>query len=135
MLDGFLAIRFSNFNRLIVSQWIGLLGIILLWISQDLRLARMALVIMGFGFAPNFPIMMHETPVRFSQKMASVVIGLQMAFANLGFLWMPLVIGQIAKSLTLKFLPIFMLSMMLILVFSTLMIQKKVKEKNAIALD
>lgn len=135
MLDGFLAIKFSNFRRLLVGQCIGLIGIVLLMWSQDLFFARVALILMGFGFAPSFPIMMHETPVRFGQKFASAVIGLQMASAYVGFLVMPILIGQLEKVITLKFLPYFMFTMMIILIASSLRIQSLVYKKNAKALD
>lgn len=135
MLDGFLAIKFTNFKRLLMGQSIGLIGIVLLMWSRDLVLARLSLILMGFGFAPSFPIMMHETPVRFGQKFASSVIGLQMASAYIGFLLMPLFIGQLEKRISLNFLPYFMFTMMLILIGSSLRIQRLVYEKSAKALD
>ena len=103
--------------------------------SHDLFFAQVALILMGFGFAPSFPIMMHETPVRFGQKFASAVIGLQMASAYVGFLLMPLLIGQLERVITLKFLPYFMFTMMIILIASSLRIQSLVYKKSARALD
>jgi len=57
-------------------------------------LALTGIAILGMGFAPIFPSMLHITPQRFGPECSQSVIGLQMAFAYVGSTIMPFCISK-----------------------------------------
>ncbi len=56
-----------------------------------------ALVLLGLGFAPIYPCLMHEVPRRFAPEAVQVVIGRQSGAANLGGAFLPAAAGWIAQ--------------------------------------
>ena len=66
----------------------------------------MSFVMIGLGFAPVFPGMIHETPARFGKEHSTILIGYQMAAAYTGTTLLPPLIGFIASYLTIGIFPI-----------------------------
>ena len=56
-----------------------------------------ALVLVGFGFAPVYPGLMHEVPRRFAASAVQTVIGRQSGCAYIGAAAMPALGGWIAQ--------------------------------------
>src|SRR5690606_16584844 len=59
-------------------------------------LAGVGLVLAGLGFAPVYPCLMHETPRRFSESAAQIVIGRQSGAAYVGAATLPALSGWVA---------------------------------------
>jgi fucose permease len=78
--------------------------------------ALSGLLLIGFGYAPIYPCIIHSTPSNFGEKNSQAIIGIQMASAYVGATFMPPVFGFLAQSISLSLLPIYMLA------FTTLMI-------------
>ena len=74
----------------------------------SMRMAAMA--VLGLGFAPVYPSMIHETPYRFGAERSQAVIGLQMACAYVGTTFMPALFGVLAARLGIGLLPAFLLA-------------------------
>ena len=68
-----------------------------------------ALCVVGLGFAPAYPCMMHETPRRFGATRSQGVISLQMAAAYVGNVCMPPLFGLVAAQVGMWLLPVFLL--------------------------
>lgn len=68
-----------------------------------------ALCVVGLGFAPAYPCMMHETPRRFGATRSQGVISLQMAAAYVGNVCMPPLFGLLAAQVGMWLLPVFLL--------------------------
>lgn len=132
LLDGFLSLKFKNEHRLLTGLTLGFLGILLLLISSDGRLSLMSFMLMGLGFAPTYPVMIHETPKRFGKALSQAVIGLQMASSYIGFALMPIVIGLVSNRFGLAFLPYFLGILMGILMMLTLSLQHFVKQRSLV---
>jgi len=81
------------------------IGVLTLLLPLPVEAGMPALVLIGLGCAPIFPMMIHLTPERFGKKSSQAVIGLSMATAYIGILVMPPVIGLISGFLSLKVLP------------------------------
>ena len=69
-----------------------------------------AMAVLGLGFAPVYPSMIHETPYRFGAERSQAVIGLQMACAYVGTTFMPALFGVLAARLGIGLLPAFLLA-------------------------
>ena len=71
-------------------------GLLLLLLAPNHIFALVGITVMGAGFAPIFPSMLHITPRRFGTDRSQSVIGLQMAFAYVGSTCMPPIFGMLA---------------------------------------
>jgi fucose permease len=90
-------------NRRMVHAGISLAGVGVILFAAPLgaggAIAGVSLI--GLGFAPIYPCLMHETPRRFDSETAAKVIGRQVAFAYLGGMVLPPVIGLAAGQIGL----------------------------------
>ncbi|SHO50792.1 MFS transporter [Anaerocolumna xylanovorans] len=117
-LAGFLTMKFDNRTMIRTGEGIILFGILLLFLPGG-RLTLMAgLLFMGFGCAPIYPSMIHETPRRFGKVISQSLMGMQMACAYIGATFMPPLFGAIANATTFLLYPavlLLFLCMMVIL--------------------
>ena len=67
------------------------------------------LILIGFGSAPFYPSLMHETPKNFGAGRSQAVIVVQIASAYLGTTFMPLVFGWIAGDANIWALPVYLI--------------------------
>jgi fucose permease len=90
-------------NRLLVRLGIGLsiVGVLLFMLNGPYALSLLALALVGLGFAPVYPSLMHETATRFAPDVARVVIGRQAGCAYVGAFFLPPLMGVIAGSVGL----------------------------------
>ncbi len=70
-----------------------------------------ALFLLGVGFGPIFPVMIHETVLYYDRKYSQSVIGLQMACAYTGSTLLPPIYGLIATNISQSALPFFVLGL------------------------
>ena len=64
---------------------------------------------MGIGCAPIYPCIIHMTPDVFGRDKSQAMIGIQMAFAYIGFCVMPPLFGVIAEKISISLLPLYQL--------------------------
>jgi fucose permease len=87
-------------NRQLV-RWgiaISVSGALLFTLNGPVWLSLGAVVLVGLGFAPIYPSLMHETARRFAPDMARVVIGRQAGCAYVGAAFLPPLLGFVAAS-------------------------------------
>ena len=87
-------------------------------IPQVGSLALAGVIIAGLGCAPMYPNIVQDTPRNFGAENSQAVIGVQMAFAYCGSLFMPTVFAFIAERVGYGVMPVFelvMLGLMLVL--------------------
>ena len=117
--SGFLSMRFTNselirFGSLtVVAATIG----VILPLPVPVRVGCFLLA--GFGSAPIFPCILHDTPLRFGVHDAQEVMGYQMAAAYIGSLLVPPLIGLIATKLSQLLIPAAILTIGLMLLIAT----------------
>ena len=70
---------------------------------------RAALFLLGLGFGPIYPAMIHQTPECFGAKASGAIIGLEMASAYVGSAFMPPLFGALGRATTMGILPFFVL--------------------------
>lgn len=77
-------------------------GALLLWLNPTPLVSFLGLALMGFMFAPIFPLMMSLTPARVGPRYATHAVGFQVAAATLGAAALPWAAGALAKRMGLE---------------------------------
>ena len=126
-INGFLAMKFND--RFLVRLGLGIIGagILLVILPFHSVLSLIGFVVMGLGSAPVYPCIMHMTPDIFGKDKSQRMIGMQMAFAYMGFLTVPPLFGIIANHISIALLPVFVLILLVIIMFMHEMLLKKTK--------
>ena len=116
--NGFLAMKLSD--HFLIRMGIGLItvGIVLLFVPLHYVFALVGFVVIGLGCAPIYPCIIHMTPTVFGKDKSQAMIGIQMAFAYIGFLLMPPLFGVIAEHISISLLPVYQL-VLLVFMFIT----------------
>lgn len=104
-LTGFITFKFSNRTIIRTGQIIALTGAIILLLPLPATFALVGFMIVGFGLAPIFPCMLHETPTRFGKPHSQTIMGYQMAVAYTGTTFMPPLLGFVASYSTIGIFP------------------------------
>ena len=73
-------------------------------------------VVIGLGFAPIYPSIIHSTPVHFGAENSQAVIGVQMASAYVGSTFMPPLFGLLANHLSIRLLPPFLAVLIVLMI-------------------
>lgn len=117
VLIGFISNRLGNRRLIRIGLIIAVAGAMLLLIRDVPALSLLGLALFGFGCAPVYPGLMHETPRRFDAATARKVIGWQVAAAGTGAAVMPATFGIIAANFGMEavFPVVFVLAIVLLL--------------------
>lgn len=108
-LTGFITFKISNRHLIRGGQMIALLGAVLLILPLPIGFSLAGFMIIGFGLAPIFPCMLHETPIRFGKKHSQTIMGYQMAMAYTGSTLMPPILGFLAAYTTMGIFPFYII--------------------------
>lgn len=107
---GFIMDKLGDRNMIRIGTCIAVIGILLFGIpTQSETLAVIGCIIIGFGYAPIYPCIIHATPEHFGAAHSGSLIGIQLASAYIGTTFMPPVYGFLGKVFGYEILPIFLL--------------------------
>ncbi|MBN2738507.1 MAG: MFS transporter [Spirochaetales bacterium] len=125
-LSGFMAFKFNNNQLIRLGLIIVITGIIGLIFFDNPVSTGIFIVVTGFGLAPIFPSMIHETPRRFGETHSQALIGYQMGFAYIGTAFLSPAIGVILQIWDVLYFPYILLFLAIILsVLSEILNRKK----------
>ena len=130
-LTGFVTYTMSNRTLIRGGGLLILCGVLLMLLPLALPFALGGFLLVGFGCAPIFPCMLHETPDRFGASNAQAIMGFQMAVAYIGTSLLPPLFGFIASATTLALLPVFLFAYIVALIASSEMLRKTLTEPAA----
>lgn len=119
VLAGFISFKLSNKKMIYLGEIIALIGAILLILDPNNLFVMIAFVMLGLGFAPIFPAMTHETPIRFGRINAQSIIGFQMASAYIGIAVFPPFLGVLMELTSMMLFPVFVLICIILLLYFT----------------
>jgi fucose permease len=102
ILTGLVADRMGNRRMVRIGLGIALAGSVLLILRSADWLVLPGLLLLGLGFAPVYPCLMHETPERFDDETYQKVIGFQVGAANIGASVLPGLVGLLASATSLE---------------------------------
>lgn len=117
ILAGFVVERWGA--RLMISGGLllALAGAVLFASAQSALFDALALGLMGLGFAPVYPCLMHEVPTRFAPEAVQTMIGRQAGAASLGAAALPALAGAVAQQ-SLAAVPWFVIGGIIVLALS-----------------
>ena len=110
--NGFLAMKLDDHFLIRMGIVIITAGIVLLFIPIHSTFALIGFAVIGLGCAPIYPCIIHMTPSVFGRDKSQTLIGVQMAFAYIGFLVMPPLFGVIAEYISISLLPLYQLALL-----------------------
>lgn len=99
ILVGMVVDRFGNRRLIAAGGAVALLGVVLFaFFARSPVMAATALILIGLGFAPTYPCLMHEVPRRFAPEAVQIVIGRQSGAAYIGGALLPAAAGWVAEA-------------------------------------
>jgi fucose permease len=101
VLFGFVVSRVSVHQLLRACMLVTVVAAGVIWLNIPLA-SWLALAVLGFVFAPIFPVLIAETPARLGVGQTANAIGLQVAAAVLGGATIPAAIGVLATRTSLE---------------------------------
>ena len=104
-ISGFASFRLSNRSLIRIGLTLALSAAILLALSGSQAAARLSIIVIGFGLAPVFPSMLHETPKKYGREISQIMIGFQMGAAYLGSAIFPPLTGFVLQQLGTDIMP------------------------------
>ena len=128
-ISGFMTMRLSDLKMIRLGQGLILLGIIIMLIPAGAYISLAGLIMIGFGCAPIYPCIIHSTPVHFGEDNSQAVIGVQMAFAYMGTLGMPVLFGVIANTISVSLLPLYLCVILILMIIMYEALNKVTAEK------
>ncbi len=89
--------RWGNRRCVQTGLWLALGGAVAFAGASSIAASLAALGVMGLGFAPIYPCLMHEVPARFVPEAVQTIIGRQSGGAYVGAALVPAVAGMLAS--------------------------------------
>ncbi|GEK07412.1 MFS transporter [Schleiferilactobacillus harbinensis] len=118
-LSGFIADRLGDRRLIRWGAILALAGIALIVLPLPTPLALAGLIIAGLGCAPIFPAIIHATPTNFGANRSQAIIGVQMAAAYLGMVFMPPLFGWLTGRVSMALFPLYLLFFAIVLLAVT----------------
>lgn len=114
-VNGFLAMKLGDHFLIRLGMALIAVGIGLLFVPFNSVFTLIGFAVIGLGCAPIYPCIIHMTPSVFGADKSQAMIGVQMAFAYIGFLTMPGVFGVIAEHISIALLPAYLLVLLAVM--------------------
>ena len=99
VVSGFITDRVGDKRMIRGGISIIILGVALI-ITLPIEYIFIGLFIIGFGYGPLYPCMIHQTPYLYGKDASSTLMGLEMASAYVGSTFMPALFGLLSNHLT-----------------------------------
>lgn len=129
-LSGFMSMLLTNRQLIVLGQGLIMVGSVLLWQGTRYPLLVAGVCFIGFGCAPIYPAMLHETPTRFGQMLAQQIMGIQMAIGYTGAIALPPLFGFLVPQVGIAVLPLFLMSYTVIMIVASEGLHRLLKNKN-----
>jgi fucose permease len=109
-LSGFIMNKLGDRKMIVLGTFVASFGVISLLIPTGNSIfSLVGFIIIGFGFAPIYPCIIHSTPDNFGEENSGAIIGIQMASAYVGTTFMPPLFGLLGTFISFAILPIFLI--------------------------
>lgn len=129
LVSGFVATRLGDNKLIKLGIVFSAFGIIVLLLPIG-KASLVGLLLMGFGFGPVFPSVLHNIPERFGAKYSADITGFHMGGAYAIGFFFQLVYGFLATSTTFKITGFLLLALCGGLFLANMTALKQIKEKR-----
>jgi predicted MFS family arabinose efflux permease len=109
ILVGFVVDRWGNRRIVLLGALLSTIGASLFTCAASAFPAAVALVLLGLGFAPIYPGLMHEVPKRFAPSVVQTIVGRQSGAGFVGAALLPALAGAVAQR-SLEFIPLILVA-------------------------
>lgn len=117
-VSGVFSVKAENKSLVRIGQGFILAGIFLLLWAGSNQMALLSLVLVGLGCAPIYPCLLHAAPGYFGKESAQSIMGIQMASAYIGSIFMPPLFGLAAEYVSISLYPLFLLFLLILQVIT-----------------
>ncbi len=118
LVTGLITLKVQNRILIRCGQLIAIAGGGILLLPLPAQFSMIGFILIGFGLAPIFPGLLHETPGRFGSKNSAKLMGYQMAVAYTGATFLPPLFGVIAAKTGIALLPFVVLAFLIFMLLS-----------------
>ncbi|MDR1754285.1 MAG: MFS transporter [Eubacterium sp.] len=132
LLSGFLSIKLCHKRMVQIGQILIGAGAVVLFLPIKVNLLFTGFFLLGLGCAPIYPSLIHETPINFGVRYSQSMIGVQMACAYTGTTFIPPLFGILGSKLSYGIFPFFVVLLLLIMIFMTVLLYKKIDNCNIV---
>lgn len=127
---GFAAQKLRADQLVRIGICLSALGALLLLLPIGTWYLPIAYFLIGTGFAPIYPSMLHQTPRIFGGAISQSVMGVQMACAYVGSTFLPPLFGMLSRLLGMGFLPVYVLICVAAMLMCTRYVDGKLKGRD-----
>lgn len=124
-ISGFVSLKLDNQTLVKIGQGLILVGIFMLLLPFQATILP-SFFLIGFGCAPIFPSLLHNTPHNFGKTNSESIMGMQMASAYVGITLMPFVFGKLASIIGFSSLIFFLVIVLAIQIYLNNDLNKRV---------
>lgn len=119
LISGLISIKVSDRNIFRIFSLIFIGGTLFLLFNKNMNLTPIATTILGFGIGPIYPAIIHDTPNKFTPKLTSSVMAIQIGCAYIAMITIAPLFGIIGEKFGFNLLPYALLiCSILMIVFS-----------------
>lgn len=130
-VSGFISDKVGDRNLIRAGLALIIVGIIAIWLPLGINFITLfGLVVIGFGCAPVYPSIIHETPSNFGKENSQAIIGIQMASAYTGSTFISPLFGLIAEHINIALYPAFLMIFAVLMVVMIEMLNRKQRKSN-----
>lgn len=126
---GFLMDRLGDRKMILFGTMISICGIGILFLPfKNEIFSVIGLIVIGLGYAPIYPCIIHATPNNFGAENSGAIVGIQMASAYVGSTFMPPLYGLLGRVIGFQIMPIYLIifiTLMIFMIEKTFRITKK----------
>ena len=115
--SGFVTYKLNDKNMIRLGETIIAFGALAMLFPFGEKSAMAGIVLLGLGCAPIYPCTIHSTPAHFGKDKSQAIIGVQMACAYLGSLFMPPLFGILANHVSAGLLPVYIGALLVTMTF------------------
>jgi len=109
-VSGFMTLRFTPRQMVHMGHAGMAIGAVMMLLPID-SLALAGVIVAGLGCAPVYPNIMQDTPVNYGAENSQAAVGVQMAFAYCGSLFVPTIFAWLADFAGYQLMPPFLLAL------------------------
>jgi fucose permease len=135
LLSGVVSLKISDKNMIRIGEGILLVGIILFMLTFEPIIMPIAICLIGFGCAPIYPAIIHDTPNRFTVKYSASVMAVQVGCAYLSNVTIVPLFGVIGEKTTFLSLPYVLLAIFILMVITNELTTIFTKDKTKLLIE